>query len=310
MDDSNLRDLGDGRNNAAKMWANLQRSNQDSSSGGRMYWLRKLLLQRLTGTDVESHINVMQSIHDHLASLITPKNPPTADDILAKALLVSLPPDWILCVSSLLNKSRTSSTQIVTTLKAKVLRRKVASLHEPINLTAASAKTSTKLSKKPSTGGSKPSRCAFCDRTNHKTDNCWSLQDLKKDHSDSVSKHLKASIPDSKDGSRSSGGRAKRSEDTSRVAIVEDSDSEDEHSSSAVIESTSSVNTTSARWNLASHHSRTKNIHTRYHFVRECVDKGDVSIRHVSSADMLADLLTKPLEKTLLSRQRQMLGIL
>lgn len=58
------------------------------------------------------------------------------------------------------------------------------------------------------------------------------------------------------------------------------------------------------------HHSRTKHIHTRYHFVRECVERNNISIRHVKSADMLADLLTKPLEKTLLLHQRQMLGII
>lgn len=56
-------------------------------------------------------------------------------------------------------------------------------------------------------------------------------------------------------------------------------------------------------------HSCTKHIHTRYHFVRECVDLQDVSIRHVKYVDMLADLLTKPLEKTLLFCQREMLGI-
>lgn len=200
VEDSNLRDLRDGRNDAAKMWLNLKRSHQDSSSGGRMYWLRKLMLQRLTGSDVEAHINEMQAIYDHLASLITPENPLTADDILATALLVSLPPDWLSCVSSLLQESRTSSTQIVTTLKAEVLRRKAASLHNPIDLTAASAKVSNKPSKKSSGSGAKPGRCAFCDRTNHKTDNCWSLQDLKKDHSDFISKHLKSSIPDAKEG--------------------------------------------------------------------------------------------------------------
>lgn len=58
-----------------------------------------------------------------------------------------------------------------------------------------------------------------------------------------------------------------------------------------------------------SHHSCTKHIHTRYHFVQECVNRQEISIRHVKTADMLPDLLTKPLEKTLLLCQRQMLGI-
>lgn len=57
------------------------------------------------------------------------------------------------------------------------------------------------------------------------------------------------------------------------------------------------------------HHSRTKHIHTRYHFVRECVQDGSVTVRHVSSSDVVADCLTKPLEKILSQHQRTMLGI-
>lgn len=58
-----------------------------------------------------------------------------------------------------------------------------------------------------------------------------------------------------------------------------------------------------------SHHARTKHIHTRYHFVRECLASNLVSVHHVASKDMAADLLTKPLEKTMLVRARTMLGI-
>lgn len=105
----------------ARMWANLKRSHQDSSAGGCMYWLRKMILLRLTNDDVESHINKMQGIYDHLSSFITPDNPLTADNILATALLVSLPLNWLSCLSSLLQESRTSSIQIITTLKSEVL---------------------------------------------------------------------------------------------------------------------------------------------------------------------------------------------
>lgn len=244
VEDSNLWDLRNGCGNAASMWENLRRSHWDTSSGGRMYWLRKLLLQRLTGTDVEAHINDMQSIHDHLPSLIMPENPLTADDILATALLISLPSDWLLCVCSLLQESRTSSTQIITTLKAEVLRRKAASLHETVDLTTASAKVTSKPSKKPSSNNSKTSKCAFCDRTNHRTDNCWYLQDLKKDHLDLVTKHLKSSFAGSRSGSKS--------KDVAKIAVVEDSESEDEHSSSAVVESVSSTVVRDNRWTIDS----------------------------------------------------------
>jgi hypothetical protein len=46
-------------NDAAKMWAALEKAHQDSTSGGRMYWLRKLVEARMTGSDVDSHINKM-----------------------------------------------------------------------------------------------------------------------------------------------------------------------------------------------------------------------------------------------------------
>lgn len=80
--------------------------------------------------DVEAHIDKMQGIHDHLSALITPENTLTADHIFATALIVSLPADWLSCVSSLLQSSPKSSTQIFTTLKSEILRRKAASLHE------------------------------------------------------------------------------------------------------------------------------------------------------------------------------------
>lgn len=58
-----------------------------------------------------------------------------------------------------------------------------------------------------------------------------------------------------------------------------------------------------------SHHSRTKHIHARYHFIRECIEAGDVRVLHVSTKDMLADMLTKPLARVLLERHRGMFGI-
>lgn len=57
------------------------------------------------------------------------------------------------------------------------------------------------------------------------------------------------------------------------------------------------------------HHSRTKHIHTRFHFVRECVKAKHMSLCHVSSADMLADMLTKPLNRVLLESHRRKFGI-
>lgn len=43
------------------------------------------------------------------------------------------------------------------------------------------------------------------------------------------------------------------------------------------------------------HHSRTKHIDTRYHFIREKVSSNVVTLEYVKSSDMPADVLTKPL---------------
>ncbi|GJR42582.1 retrovirus-related pol polyprotein from transposon TNT 1-94 [Tanacetum coccineum] len=44
-------------------------------------------------------------------------------------------------------------------------------------------------------------------------------------------------------------------------------------------------------------HSHTKHIELRHHFLRENVQKGNISIKKVSSEDNIADILTKPLKK-------------
>jgi hypothetical protein len=44
-------------------------------------------------------------------------------------------------------------------------------------------------------------------------------------------------------------------------------------------------------------HTRTKHVTTRYHFVREAVDMNEISLQYLQTNDMLADLLTKGLER-------------
>lgn len=57
------------------------------------------------------------------------------------------------------------------------------------------------------------------------------------------------------------------------------------------------------------HHTRTKHIDARYHFIRECVRDGDVKVHHVSTKDMVADMLTKPLPRVMLEKHRNLFGI-
>jgi hypothetical protein len=44
-------------------------------------------------------------------------------------------------------------------------------------------------------------------------------------------------------------------------------------------------------------HKRSKHIKMKFHFIRECVDQGEISLKVVSTADQLADILTKALAK-------------
>jgi transposase InsO family protein len=57
------------------------------------------------------------------------------------------------------------------------------------------------------------------------------------------------------------------------------------------------------------HHDRSKHIDTRYHFIRDCVDRGEVDIDHVSTNEQLADILTKALGRVKFVELRQQLGV-
>lgn len=46
-------------------------------------------------------------------------------------------------------------------------------------------------------------------------------------------------------------------------------------------------------------HARTKHIEVDFHFVREQVARKAMEVRFISSSDQVADILTKPLSKTL-----------
>ncbi|GJZ68900.1 copia protein [Tanacetum coccineum] len=57
-------------------------------------------------------------------------------------------------------------------------------------------------------------------------------------------------------------------------------------------------------------HSRTKHIEIRHHFLRDNVQKGNISIEKVSSEDNIADILTKPLKREPFNYLRLGLGMM
>ena len=56
-------------------------------------------------------------------------------------------------------------------------------------------------------------------------------------------------------------------------------------------------------------HGRSKHIHTRFHFIRECVEKGLMSIEHVAGVKQKADILTKALGRIKFKEMRQFIGV-
>lgn len=56
-------------------------------------------------------------------------------------------------------------------------------------------------------------------------------------------------------------------------------------------------------------HGRSKHIDIRYHFIRECVERGEVVLKHVSTGDQRADIMTKGLATIKFERMRNLLGV-
>ena len=57
-------------------------------------------------------------------------------------------------------------------------------------------------------------------------------------------------------------------------------------------------------------HARTKHIEICHHFLRDNIQKGNISIEKVSSKDNIADILTKPLKREPFNLLRLGLGLM
>lgn len=56
-------------------------------------------------------------------------------------------------------------------------------------------------------------------------------------------------------------------------------------------------------------HGQSKHIDIRYHFIRECVEKKEIVIKHVGTVMQRADILTKAMAVTKFERMRALMGI-
>ncbi|OAV85319.1 hypothetical protein PTTG_30617, partial [Puccinia triticina 1-1 BBBD Race 1] len=185
VDEANLRHLAD-EDNAAKIWADLSKAHQDNSSGGRIYWVRKLLNARMDGDDIHSHLDTLAKHYERLKALITPDKPLTAEDAHNAAILSSFSPDWISCVSGLMNQEDVKTETYVSALKNESIRREsqgdiisVSSTkpHPPQSATPANA------SKGPRSDSSKkPRRCPLCNSDSHDLNSCNNTRKLIAEH--------------------------------------------------------------------------------------------------------------------------------
>ena len=56
-------------------------------------------------------------------------------------------------------------------------------------------------------------------------------------------------------------------------------------------------------------HERSKHIHVKYHFIRDCLEDESIKANHIATTDQLADILTK-LGKFKFQEMRERIGLL
>ena len=56
-------------------------------------------------------------------------------------------------------------------------------------------------------------------------------------------------------------------------------------------------------------HKRTKHIDTRFHYIRELVNNGEIVLEHCRTQEQVADILTKPLDQKSFEFLRKCLGM-
>ena len=56
-------------------------------------------------------------------------------------------------------------------------------------------------------------------------------------------------------------------------------------------------------------HDRSKHIDVKFHFLRDCVDGGQIIIEFVETSQQLMDILTKPLGRLRLTELKEMIGM-
>ena len=56
-------------------------------------------------------------------------------------------------------------------------------------------------------------------------------------------------------------------------------------------------------------HRRSKHIHKRFHFIRECVERELIDVEHIPGTEQRADILTKALARNKFKEMREMIKV-
>lgn len=56
-------------------------------------------------------------------------------------------------------------------------------------------------------------------------------------------------------------------------------------------------------------HGRSKHIDKRFHFIRECVENGDIKVMHVSNKEQKVYIFTKSMANKKFEEMRNLLGV-
>jgi hypothetical protein len=120
----------------------------------------------MTGDDVNSHLEKLGGYAKKLNALITTKNPLTANDVHSTAILISLPTDWLHCVSAMMNEEQVPSSRVIAALKAESLCRKFQNdKSNPITVAKTEVVSPTAVNKSTLV-------CSFCNCNGHNLSIC------------------------------------------------------------------------------------------------------------------------------------------
>jgi len=56
-------------------------------------------------------------------------------------------------------------------------------------------------------------------------------------------------------------------------------------------------------------YGRSKHIDIKFHYIRECVERGEITVKWIGTLEQKADSLTKAMAVTKLGEMRHMLGV-